>query len=67
MEVQATKPGFYGQYRNEGDKFDVADGETASWFEPTKAPAKDGAKGKAAKSADADEAKAPAKDGASQS
>lgn len=67
MEVRATKPGFYAQYRNEGDTFDVADGAKASWFEPTKAPAKDGAKGKAAKSADSDEAKAPAKDGESQS
>lgn len=67
MEVRATKPGFYAQYRNENDTFDVADGAKASWFEPTKAPAKDGAKGKAAKSADSDEAKAPAKDGESQS
>lgn len=37
MEVRATKPGFYGCYRNEGDKFEVADGETGSWFEPTEA------------------------------
>lgn len=67
MEVRATKPGFYGCYRNEGDKFEVADGAKASWFEPTKAPAKDGAKGKAAKPVEADDTKAPAKDGESQS
>lgn len=66
MEVRATKPGFYGQYRNEGDVFEVADGSKASWFEPTKAPAKDGAKGKAAKPAESDDTKAPAKDGGSQ-
>jgi len=67
MQVRATKPGFYGQYRNEGDVFDVADGDKATWFEPTKAPAKDGGKTKAEKQADAGDAKAPAKDGGSQS
>lgn len=35
MEVRATQSGFHGQYRNEGDKFEVADGVKASWFEPT--------------------------------
>ncbi|MFM7010261.1 MAG: hypothetical protein ACKO0Z_13170 [Betaproteobacteria bacterium] len=55
MEVRATKPGYFDQYRSEGDLFEVPEGYKASWFEPTeakaKAPAKDGAK-------------APAKDGA---
>jgi len=66
MEVRATKPGYFDRYRAEGDLFEVPDGAKGSWFEPTeakaKAPAKDGAKAKAAKPA----GEAPAKDGDSQ-
>lgn len=36
MEVIATKAGYYGKLREEGDKFEVADGDKATWFKPTK-------------------------------
>lgn len=32
--VEATASGFYGQIRQRGDRFYVAAGETALWFEP---------------------------------
>jgi len=38
MQVIATAPGFYGSYRNTDDKFEVADGEKASWFVPVEPP-----------------------------
>ena len=38
MKVIATAPGFYGSYRNTDDKFDVAEGEKASWFVPVEPP-----------------------------
>ena len=38
MKVIATAPGFYGSYREVGDKFEVPDGAVASWFEPVEAP-----------------------------
>lgn len=38
MKVIATAPGFYGSYRNTDDKFEVADGEKASWFVPVEPP-----------------------------
>lgn len=37
MKVRATAPGFYGQYREVGDEFEVDDGQhKASWYEPVK-------------------------------
>lgn len=47
MEVIATKPGFFGKLRQEGDKFEVPNGAKASWFKPVtaaeaKTPAKKG-------------------------
>jgi hypothetical protein len=36
MKVRATAPGFYGQYREIGDEFEVADNQKATWFEPVK-------------------------------
>lgn len=53
MEVRATKAGFYGSYRNEGDVFEVADGEKASWFVPTATKQK--AKAKSATESQKDE------------
>ena len=38
MQVIATAQGFYGSYREVGDKFEVPDGAKASWFEPVEAP-----------------------------
>lgn len=32
--VEATSAGFYGQIRQRGERFYVAAGETALWFEP---------------------------------
>ena len=32
--VEATAPGFYGQIRQRGERFYVAAGEEALWFEP---------------------------------
>ena len=32
--VEATSAGFYGQIRQRGERFYVATGETALWFEP---------------------------------
>ena len=34
MLVIATAKGFFGQYRNEGDEFEVPDGTKGSWFQP---------------------------------
>lgn len=37
--VVATQRGFYGrQLREAGDRFEVPDGETASWWVPVEAP-----------------------------
>lgn len=37
--VVATQRGFYGrQLREAGDRFEVRDGETASWWKPVEAP-----------------------------
>ena len=47
MQVIATKPGYFGKLRAKGDKFEVPEGEKASWFEPVE-PVADG-KGKKAK------------------
>lgn len=38
MEVIATKVGYYGKLREPGDTFEVPEGATASWFEPTQKP-----------------------------
>lgn len=64
MEVIATKAGYHGKLRAEGDKFTVPDGSKASWFVPvekaTHAPPASGkadAEAKAKAKADA-EAKA---------
>ncbi|MFZ2972237.1 MAG: hypothetical protein WA049_06325 [Ferribacterium limneticum] len=51
MQVIATKLGNFGKLREPGDKFDVPDGETATWFVPVE-PVAEG-KGKKSK----DEAK----------
>jgi len=32
MKVIATKPGYFGKLRAEGDVFDVPEGTKASWF-----------------------------------
>ena len=39
MRVIATKLGFYGQLRYEGDEFDVPKGSKATWFKPVKGAA----------------------------
>lgn len=44
MKVIATKNGFYGYYRNEGDVFDVPEGEKATWFEPVEPLPEQGSK-----------------------
>lgn len=37
MKVRATAPGFYGQYREVGDEFDIGEAQhKASWYEPVK-------------------------------
>lgn len=41
MEVIATKKGYFGKIREPGDKFDVPDKSTASWFEPVEKPKAD--------------------------
>lgn len=46
MEVIATKVGFYGRFREVGDKFEVPDGSKASWYEPVKPTPKPEAKTK---------------------
>lgn len=38
MKVIATKVGFFGSLREVGDKFEVPDGEKASWFSPVEPP-----------------------------
>jgi len=38
MKVIATAQGFYGSYREVGDKFEVPDGAKASWFVPVEPP-----------------------------
>ncbi len=38
MEVIATKVGYHGKLREPGDTFEVPEGATASWFEPTQKP-----------------------------
>lgn len=35
MEVQATKPGYFGKLREVGEKFEVPENAKATWFEPT--------------------------------
>lgn len=46
--VEATSSGFYGQIRQRGERFYVAAGETALWFEPVaEDEAEPGAKGEA--------------------
>lgn len=35
MQVKALSAGYYGSYRETGDVFEVPDGETATWFEPS--------------------------------
>ena len=46
--VEATSVGFYGQIRQRGERFYVAAGETALWFEPVaEDEAEPGAKGEA--------------------
>ena len=48
--VEATSAGFYGQIRQRGERFYVAAGETALWFEPVaEDEAEPGAKGEAEK------------------
>lgn len=48
MKVIATKPGFHGTRRFEGDKFDVPDKAKASWFKPvSEVKPEDKPKGKA--------------------
>ena len=37
MLVIATAKGFFGQYRNEGDEFEVPEGTKGSWFKPVPA------------------------------
>lgn len=37
MLVIATAKGFFGQYRNEGDEFEVPEGTKGSWFKPVDA------------------------------
>ena len=64
MEVIATKSGYHGKLRAEGDKFTVPDGSKASWFVPVEkathaAPASRKADAEAKAKADA-EAKAKA-------
>lgn len=38
MLVRASKMGFYGTLRYPGETFEVAEGETASWFAPMPLP-----------------------------
>jgi membrane protein involved in colicin uptake len=70
MEVIATAKGYYGSLRKVGDKFEVKDGATASWFKPTdeakakadaEAKAKADAEAKAKADAEAAKNKAPGK------
>lgn len=72
MKVIATKPGYFGKLRAEGDVFDVPEGTKASWFalyepkegdevmtvDPKAAKEAKAAEAKAAKEAKAAEAKA---------
>lgn len=71
MKVIATKPGYFGKLRAEGDVFDVPEGTKASWFvlyepkegdevtvDPKAAKEAKAAQAKAAKEAKAAEAKA---------
>jgi colicin import membrane protein len=54
MEVRAITDGFYGGARRRAGKtFQVAEGETAKWFEPTEAATKAKADAKAKAEADA--------------
>lgn len=60
MKVIATKPGYFGKIRAEGDVFDVPEDTKASWFVPYEAK-EDGevtADPKAAKEAKAAQTKA---------
>ncbi len=43
MRVQAIATGFHGFLRLPGDRFEVPEGETASWFEPLAVPQDKGA------------------------
>ena len=38
MLVIATAKGFFGQYRDEGDEFEVPEGTKGSWFKPVDVP-----------------------------
>jgi len=38
MLVIATAKGFFGQYRNEGDEFEVPEDAKGSWFKPVDVP-----------------------------
>lgn len=45
--VEATASGFYGQTRQRGERFYVAAGEEALWFEPVAEDEAEPAKGEA--------------------
>lgn len=45
--VEATASGFYGQIRQRGERFYVAAGEEALWFEPVAGDEAEPAKGEA--------------------
>lgn len=45
--VEATASGFYGQIRQRGERFYVAAGEEALWFEPVAEDEAEPAKGEA--------------------
>ena len=49
MLVIATAKGFFGQYRNEGDEFEVPEGTKAAWFGPADGPAQKAKPAKAGK------------------
>lgn len=51
VEVVATAKGYYGAIREPGDKFEVPQGTTGSWFELVEAEGKPKATRKSAKPA----------------